>query len=335
MTMRRGGARFSSTVAVAGGLVAALCSLGAACAGRPGGPRTGPEAGGPDAGSGAAQGAEARGGPDPGPAATGARAPIALTYLGVAGWQLDAGERTILADPYFSRPDLGGLVAPDAAAIARRAPKRADLIVVGHSHVDHLLDAPSVALATGAQLLGSVSTAHVARASGVPADRVITVKGGEDFEMGGYSVRVIPSLHSALDGKHVFGGALAASPKLPMRFADYEEGGTFIYLVRIAGHQVLITSTANFIERELEGLRPDVAIVAPGLRQEIHDYTCRLLRVLGYPPLVYTTHFDDWRGPPADAPPSDDLRAFVDEVHRCAPRTRVVIPKHFDRMIVP
>jgi len=319
----------------------ALCWLGAACAGRSGGPSAGRAPDGPGAGSGAAagslaaQGAGEQGGPAAGQAATTARTPIALTYLGVAGWQLDAGERTILADPYFSRPELGGLIVPDAAAIARRAPKRADLIVIGHSHVDHLLDAPAVALATGAQLLGSVSTAHVARASGVPADRVITVKGGEDYELDGYSVRVIPSLHSALDHKHTFGGALAATPTLPLRFAEYEEGGTFIYLVRIAGHQVLITSTANFIERELEGIRPDVAIIATGLRQEIYDYTCRLLRVLGYPPLVYTTHFDNWRGPPEAAPPSDDLKAFVDEVRRCSPSTRVVIPRHFERMVVP
>lgn len=269
----------------------------------------------------------------PGPVA--GRPPIALTYLGVAGWQIDAGDRTILVDPYFSRPDLSGPIVPDAAAIARRAPKRADLIVIGHSHVDHLLDAPAVAQATGARILGSVSTAHVARASGVPADRILPIKGGEDYELGGYSVRVIPSLHSALDGKTVLGGAIAASPALPMRFAEYAEGGTFIYLLRVAGRQVLIQSTANFIERELEGLRPDIAIIATGLRQEIYDYTCRLLRVLGHPPLVYTTHFDDWRRPPAETPPSDDLKAFVEEARRCSPGTRVVIPKHFDRMLVP
>lgn len=324
--------RIRAAVFVGVGVGCAAGAIGAgACAGR-----AGPAPGGPQAAAaGEARGTRPGEPAPPAEAGAAARAPIALTYLGVAGWQIDAGERTILADPYFSRPDLASLVAPDASAIVRRAPTLADLIVIGHSHVDHLLDAPSVALATGAQLLGSASTANVARASGVPADRIITVKGGEDYEMGGYSVRVIPSLHSALDGKHAFGGAISAAPKLPMRFAEYEEGGTFIYLVRIAGHQVLISSTANFIERELEGLRPDVAIIATGLRQEIYDYTCRLLRVLGYPPLVYASHFDNWRGPPEAAPPGEDLRAFVAEARRCAPRTRVVIPKHFERMLVP
>lgn len=263
------------------------------------------------------------------------RQPIALTYLGVAGWQLDAGAITVLADPYYSRPDLDAPLVPDAAAITARAPQRADLIVIGHSHVDHLLDAPAVAQATGAQIMGSVSTARVARASGVPDDHIITISGGEDYAFDGYSVRVMRSLHSALGDKHVAGGTeIPPDPKLPMGFADYAEGGAYAYLIRVAGHEVLFLSTANFIERELDGLRPDVAIIATGLRQEIHDYTCRLMGALGNPPLVYTNHFDDWRGPPVDAPPDEDLRAFIAEVARCSPSTKVVVPKHFDRMTV-
>lgn len=288
----------------------------------------------------------------PVPAPAPARSPIALTYLGVAGWQLDAGDVTILADPYFSRPDLDAPIVPDAAAITARAPARADLIVIGHSHVDHLLDAPEIARRTGAEIMGSLSTARVARASGVADERIITIQGGEDFAFDrsavegidparirslgrGYSVRVIRSLHSALGDKHVPGGAeIPADPQLPLRFADYAEGGAYAYLVRIAGHQVFILSTANFIEREVEGLRPDVAIIATGLRQEIHDYTCRLMRALGHPPLVYTNHFDDWQGPPVDEPPDEDLQAFVAEVARCSPGTRVVVPRHFERMEV-
>jgi L-ascorbate metabolism protein UlaG (beta-lactamase superfamily) len=268
--------------------------------------------------------------------ATSHRAPITLTYLGVAGWQIDAGAVTILADPYFSRPELDGRIVPDELAIARRSPARADLIVVGHSHVDHLLDVPSVARRTGAQILGSLSTARIARATGVPVDQIIPIQGGEDYAFpAGYSVRVLRSLHSALGKKHIAGGAeIAANPRLPLSFDDYAEGGAFAYLVRLGGHEVFLLSTANFIEREIEGLRPDIAIVATGLRQEIHDYTCRLMRALGNPPLVYTNHFDDWRAPPVDAPPDDDLHAFIAEVERCSPGTKVVVPKHFEAMTV-
>lgn len=262
------------------------------------------------------------------------RAPLTLTYLGVAGWQLEADGHTLLLDPYFSRPDLDQPIVPDAAAIAARTPPRVDAILIGHSHVDHLLDAPTIARATGAQLIGSATTAAVARASGVPDDQIVTVTGGEDYQFDGWSVRVLPSLHSALDAKHTVGGPLAGPPVLPMRFADYAEGGTFAYLVRLGGHQILLLSTANFIERELAGLRPDVAIVATGLRQEVYDYTCRLLHAVGDPPRVFTNHFDDWRAPPVDAPLDDDLRDFLAEVRACAPATVATVPGHFQSVTI-
>jgi L-ascorbate metabolism protein UlaG (beta-lactamase superfamily) len=259
--------------------------------------------------------------------------PLALTYFGVAGWEIEGAGKIVLADPYFSRPrDANAPLVPDAAAIAAHAPPRADVVLVGHSHYDHLLDASAVALRTGAQLLGSVSTTRVGKASGVPDDHLITVKGGEDFEMGGYSIRAIPSLHSAIGDKHIFGGEIAPAPQLPMSQAGYQEGGTFAYLVRLGGRQVLVLDTANFIERELAGVHPDIAIIAPGLRGEIHDYTCRLLRVLGAPPIVIATHFDAWQEAPVDEPPDEDLQAFVAEVHACAPATRVILPHHFERM---
>ena len=66
----------------------------------------------------------------------------------------------------------------------------------------------------------------------------------------------------------------------------------------------------------------------------IYDYTCRLMRVLGEPPVVYATHFDDGQHAFADTV-DDDTRAFAAEVTKCSPHTTVVIPKHFSPMSVP
>jgi L-ascorbate metabolism protein UlaG (beta-lactamase superfamily) len=252
-----------------------------------------------------------------------------MTYLGVAGWQIECAGKTILVDPYFSRPDLDGVIKSDPEAVAAHAPKRADLILVGHSHVDHLLDVPAVAVASGAQVMGSASTTAVARAWNVPSDHLITVRGGEDYQFDGFSVRVIPSLHSALDHKHAAPQGQPISVIPPVRFDDFADGGTFDYLVRVGGHEIFVSSTANFIEREVAGLHPDVAIIATGLRQEITDYTCRLMRLLDRPATVFATHFDDWKGPAVDEPQSEDLAAFVREVNGCSPRTRVIVPNHF------
>ncbi len=267
-----------------------------------------------------------------------ARAPLSLTYLGVAGWQISAADTTLLVDPYFSRPTLAD-DAPaqvDEQAVAQHVPKRAALVMVGHSHVDHLLDAPTVARLTGAQLMGTPSTAHYGRASGLAPDRIITVAGGEDHAFGSFAVRVIPSLHSFLDDKHTFGRdrTLPEDVKVPLAAWAFAEGGTLSYLLRIGGREVLVLGTANFIERELEGIHPDVAIIATGLRGEVHDYTCRLMRVLGQPPRVLTNHFDAWREPLSPTPPlSDetraDLAAFTEEVRACSPHTQVQIPERF------
>lgn len=263
------------------------------------------------------------------------RTPLVLTYLGVAGWQLDAGATTVLVDPYFSRPaDFEAPLVPDAAAIAAHAPARADVIVVGHTHVDHVLDVPAVALATGARVIGSVSAARLARASGVPADRVVAVRGGEEVAHDGWSVRVVASLHSKI-GDDMIGGEIPEAPALPMNYTGYAEGGAFAYLVRVGGRAVLFVGTANFIESEVTGLRPDIAVIATGLREKVDDYTCRLLTAIGRPRLVYANHFDDWRGPPVDEPVDDDLQKFVAEVEACAPGTKVVIPRHFAAMTVP
>ena len=81
-------------------------------------------------------------------------------------------------------------------------------------------------------------------------------------------------------------------------------------------------------------LRPDVAIVAVGLRDKVPDYTCRLLRALHYPARVIANHFDDWQEPllpenmPLKPETAKDLEAVETEVHACAPHTRVEVPVH-------
>ena len=272
---------------------------------------------------------------------------VTLTYLGVAGWKIESEGHVVLVDPYVSRlsPAMidGATVAPDDAAIAKYTPTHADVILVSHSHFDHVLDVPAIANRSAAQIIGSESTANLARASSVAAAQIITVKGGEDFQFDGFSVRAIPSLHSALDDKHTFSGSslIDANVKLPMAASGYLEGGTFAYLVRIGGKQILILGTANFIERELDGIHPDVAIVATGLRDELYDYSCRLMRVLGNPPLVIANHFDAWKEPYGDkqmaisADALADLNEFPSEIHTCSPKTRVEIPQHGQPIVLP
>lgn len=272
------------------------------------------------------------------PAITPVTAPVpetvTLTYLGVAGWQLTSGSHVLLHDPYFSRREVDDVkpLVPDLVAIAAHTPREVEVVLVGHSHYDHLLDVPTIASKTGALVVGSESTMRVARAAGIPASQLHVVHGGDTFASGPFAIRVIHGLHSSIGVPSV---DIPEGVKLPMTADGYGEGGTLQFFVTTGGRKVLFIGTANFIEAELEGLRPDVAIVATGLRAKIPDYTCRLMRVLGKPPLVLTNHFDaHWE--PLGEKQMDigdagraSLAAFAEEVHACAPATQVTVPQHF------
>src|SRR2546430_13437283 len=88
-------------------------------------------------------------------------------------------------------------------------------------------------------------------------------------------------------------------------------------------------SSANFVERAIAGLEPDVALLAPLARKQVHDYTPRLLRALNYPGVVLPTHWDNWERPLTE-PPQDpravlgddgNLDVFVREVKRSEEHT--------------
>lgn len=107
------------------------------------------------------------------------------------------------------------------------------------------------------------------------------------------------------------------------------------YLLRLGGHQVLIMGSMNYIEREMEGLRPDIVLVgANSQRREIYDYTGRLMRALGNPPLVMPTHWDAYGWAPAQERARAEAKQFAEEVKSASPNTRVIIPKHFEPITV-
>jgi L-ascorbate metabolism protein UlaG (beta-lactamase superfamily) len=229
------------------------------------------------------------------------RSEIRLTYLGNAGWEITDGKTYVLADPFITQfrnnreaklgqvespsVDLKAPVEPDAEGIDARI-HRADYILITHGHPDHALDAPYIAKKSGDVILGTETVANLARAFNVPDSQLITVRGGEDYDFAKFSLKVIPSIHSALFQKHYFNNPLADNAprglKAPLKGEDFVEGGSMAYLLRLAGHQVLIMGSMNYIEREMEGLRPDIALVgANPQRREIYDYTGRLMRALG------------------------------------------------------
>jgi len=175
-------------------------------------------------------------------------------------------------------------------------------------------------------------------AYGIPEEHIITVKGGEDYDFGAFSLKIIPSLHSPLDQKRYYDSRVIPKDiKAPLRVSDFVEGGSIAFLIRFEGHQILTFGSMNFIERELVGLRPDIAIVgAAPSRTEIYDYAGRLMRVLNYPAIVLPTHWDNF-SIPYGAPEYDRLKqldSFQKEIKTASPKTKVIIPKYFEPIVL-
>ncbi len=278
---------------------------------------------------------------------------IRLTYLGNAGWEITDGVTTVLVDPFLSQfarwdpsrpqPDraTNPIIAPDTAFINQHA-KRADYIIITHGHSDHALDAGYISQRTGATIIGHETAANLARAYGVTDKNLITVIGGEDYEFGAFSLKVIPNIHSALDQKHYYNntrGITGNAPRglrAPLHINDFVEGGNLAYILRMAGHEVLIMGSMNYIEREMTGLRPDIALVgANDQRREIYDFTGRLLRALGSPAIVIPTHADSYGDPTPSPAAIASNKRFVSEVAAASPKSRVISPKWFEPIVIP
>ena len=60
----------------------------------------------------------------------------------------------------------------------------ADFVFVSHSHLDHILGADTIALNTGAPVIGSYETMRVMSDCGVPEDQRWAVSGGETVDCG-------------------------------------------------------------------------------------------------------------------------------------------------------
>lgn len=281
-----------------------------------------------------------------------------LTYLGVAGWEMTDGQTTILVDPYISRVKLKGnprfygigdsrrifdgedIYVPDTVAI-NKVIKKADYILVHHSHLDHLADVPYIAKKTGAVVIATETSCTILRAYGVPEKQLIRVKGGEDYQFENFSVRIVPSLHSALGDKRYFESQTYTDPealKVPLKVKEFIEGGSLMFLVRINDHKILTAGSMNFLEREVAGLRPDVLLPGVNLsRLEIYKYTERLLTITGFPKTVIPAHWDNFRIPygySQEAAIEKKVKPFIEEVKAVSPNTNVIVPKHLEAITI-
>ncbi len=197
---------------------------------------------------------------------------VTLTFLGTSTVLVSDGTTHLLTDGYFSRvsiPQLFGMIEPNQqridSALKQANISELDAIPVLHSHFDHAMDSPMVAQRTGAQLLGSASTAMVGRGGGLPEARITTVQTHHPYRFGDFTLYFVPAGHVPLPaaienwtGK----GEITEPVTPPAPLGAWEEGTSYGLVISHPAASLLIQGSAGMQPGELDRYQADYALLA-------------------------------------------------------------------------
>jgi L-ascorbate metabolism protein UlaG (beta-lactamase superfamily) len=116
---------------------------------------------------------------------------VVLRWLANINYEVDYHGQTFLLDAAYNRKPRNRPLGFTAEQV-----KKADLILIGHAHFDHMSDAPMVARQTGAKVVGDPIAVETAVKMGLPRSQTMVVKGGESFKVGDVTVDVALAHHS-------------------------------------------------------------------------------------------------------------------------------------------
>jgi hypothetical protein len=129
-----------------------------------------------------------------GPAAHG-KDLLSIRWIEGPNMELTYNNQVILLSAYFDRgPDFPMLT------VDPKDVKRADAILLGHGHGDHMLDAARIAVQTGAKIYAQKAAIDLLKAVGeVPPEQLVTVIAGDTIPFNGFKVEAVHVYHSGKD----------------------------------------------------------------------------------------------------------------------------------------
>jgi L-ascorbate metabolism protein UlaG (beta-lactamase superfamily) len=236
-------------------------------------------------------------------------AALAVTFFGVSTLLFTDGETSLMTDGFFSRPGLvetlAGRIEPDRPGVAKALEAagidRLAALFVVHSHYDHAMDAAEVARRTGAVVVGSESTAQIARGDGLAEAQIRVVRPGEAMDFGRFRVTMLRSRHFP-HGMAM--GEIREPLRPPARATAYLEGGSYSVLVEHPLGRVLVQGSAGFEPGALRDVRADLVLLGIGLlgtreREFTEAYWRETVRAVAARRVI-PIHWDDFTRPFAE-----------------------------------
>ena len=255
---------------------------------------------------------------------------VTMTWFGVTTVLFDDGETQILIDGFFSRPTvwdalLNRPVDSDAATINyvmdEFRMRRLAAIIPSQSHFDHAMDIGAIANRSSASILGSESSANIARGAGVPEDQIIVAIDRGQYRFGRFSVTMIEAPHAPIG----WGGAVPVAGTIdeplepPATIWDYRENRSYSILVSHPHGTTLVHGSGGFAENGHIGIQADVVLLGVSMldglgRDYAEKYWQSIVTTTGAAHVI-PVHFDDF------TKPFGDVRLyprFLDDLTRTA-----------------
>ena len=117
---------------------------------------------------------------------------LVLRYFSYGNYEVAYRGKVLLLDAFYdnSRSPLAAPVGLKESDI-----KRADAILIGHTHLDHFADAPAIAKRTGAPLFIAPPGLGYVKAHGLAENQIHIVRGGESIQQPGYTIQTALGIH--------------------------------------------------------------------------------------------------------------------------------------------
>lgn len=237
---------------------------------------------------------------------------VTVTWLGVSTLLFDDGETQLLIDGFFSRPTLADSVFDravdnDAAtinfAMNEFRIRRLAAIIPVHSHFDHAMDVGAIANRSNASVLGTESTAQIARGAGVPDDQIIVAATDSSHEFGQFKVTLVEAPHAPIGwgGSVPMDGTIDEPLTTPQPISAFRMGGAWSIIIEHPQGTSLIQGSSGFRKYALRETQVDIVFLGVGMldsigREHAELFWQHTVTATGAH-TVYPVHFDDFTKP--------------------------------------
>ena len=165
------------------------------------------------------------------------------------------------------------------------------------------MDSGIVANRSTAVILGSESTANIARGARVPVNQYQILADGESRRFGNFTITLLLSRHAPIGfgDQAIYPGAITEPLPQPARASAYKEGMTYSALISHPRGTALVQASAGFQDRRLNGQTADVVMLGVGGLARLgksyaQQYWANTVGITDAA-RVFPVHFDDFLKP--------------------------------------